>query len=325
MHRQCVAVIGAFFLVAFGHAPSAVSQDYPTKPIRLVVAFPPGGPADIGMRIIGQKLQERVGQQVVIDNRAGAGGIIGTELVAKSKPDGYTLLQGTIGTHGILSALYKKLPYNPVKDFAPVTPVFNVTNMLVVHPSLPVRSVTDLIKLAKAHPEELTFASAGVGTSQHLAGELFKSMAKVNMLHVPYTGGGPALPDLLAGRVSLMFIGIAAVSQYVASNKLRPIAVTTRERSAAMLDVPTIAEAGLPGYEVDLWHGVLAPAGTPKAIVMKLNSELAGVTNSPDIRERLSNLGAVPMHSTPEEFSALINSELARFGKLIKDANIQPQ
>lgn len=324
MYSRCVAVIGVF-LVAFGHAPSAVSQSYPTGPIRLVVPFPAGGPADIVSRIIGQKLQEVVAQQVVMDNRAGAGGIVGTDLVAKSRPDGYTLLVGTLGTHGINSALYKKLPYDPVHDFAPITPVFNVTNLLVVHPSLPVKSVTDLIDLARSRPGQLTFASSGVGTSQHLAGELFNSMAKVNMLHVPYKGGGPALPDLVAGRVSLMFIGYSAISQYIASNKLRPIAVTTLGRLPALPDLPTIAEAGLPGYEVDLWQGVLAPAGTPKAIVTKLNAELARVTSSSDTRERLSSLGATPMHSTPEEFSALIHSALAKFEKLVKEAMIPQQ
>jgi len=321
--RVLAALAGATGLLA---APLAArAQAYPNRPIRLVAPFPPGGPTDILSRLVAQKLQDTMGQSWIVDNRVGAGGIIGAEYVKNAPPDGYTLLMGTIGTHGINSAIYRNLPYDPVKDFAPVGLIANVTNLLVLHPSVPANNLAELLALARAKPGQLSFASAGVGSSQHFAGELLKSMAKVDLLHVPYKGGGQAIVDVLGGKVPMMFIGIPAVQEMVRTGKLRAIAVTTQQRAPAMPEIPTLAEAGLPGYEVGAWHGVMAPAGTPRPIIDRLNSELRNMMGLADVKNRLKGLGAVALQSTPEELGQFVNSELAKFAQLVREAHIERQ
>ena len=301
-----------------GTAGAGLAQDYPNKPIRYIVPFAPGGMTDILGRVFGQKLSEAWGQQVIVDNRPGAAGGIGSDIAAKSKPDGYTILGGTISSHAINVWLYSKLPYDPVRDFAPITLYVSLPNMLVVHPSLPVRSVRDLIALAKTKPKELTFASAGSGTSQHLSGELFNVMAGVELLHVPYKGSGPGLADLVGGQVMMFFDNITTSLPLAKAGKIRPIAVTTAKRASVMPELPTIAESGLPGFDVSSWQGVFAPAATPKEIVVKLNAEIRRILALPDVRERLTQLGADPAGNTPEQFAAYIKGEIAKWGPIVK-------
>lgn len=293
-------------------------QGYPSKSIRMVVPFPPGGPADILSRAIGQKLTESWGQQVVVDNRSGAGGIIGSDIVAKATPDGYTLLMGFVGTHAINPSLYTKIPYDNVKDFEPVSLVATATIILVLHPSVSATSVGELISLAKSKPGELTFGSPGNGTPQHLAGELFNTMAGVKMVHVPFKGAVPAIIDLLGGRILLIFSSAPPALPHVKTGKLRALAVTSAKRSYVAPDLPTISESGLPGYEVINWYGVLAPAGTQKAIVAKLNPEIVKILNMPDVKERLSAVGIETFSSTPAQFAAFIKDETAKWAKVVK-------
>ena len=314
-----------FLRFAFGAllalvATAASAQTYPTKPIRLVVPFPPGGATDILARDVAQKLTEAWGQQVIVDNRPGAGGNIGSELVAKAAPDGYTLEMGTVGTHAINASLYAKMPYDHVKDFAPVILVAGVPNVLVVNPALPANSVAELIAYAKANPGKLNFASSGNGTSIHLSGELFKFMAGVQMTHVPYKGSAPALQDLIGGQVQLMFDNLPPSLPQIKAGKLRALAVTSLARAPALPDVPTMAEAGLPGYEASSWFGVLAPAGTPPAIVAKLNAEIARWLATPEAKEKLSKQGANAAGGTPEDFAKHIAAETAKWAKVVKDS-----
>ncbi len=306
-----------FFSLVFA-AAGTLAQPYPAKPLRLVAPFPPGGPADILSRIIGQHLAESWGQQVVVDNRAGAGGNIGSDIVAKAPPDGYTLLLGFVGTHAINASLYSSMPYDNVRDFEPVSRVAMVTIILVLHPSVPANSVKDLIALARGRPGELTFGSPGNGTPQHLAGELFNTMAKVKMLHIPYKGAVPALNDLLGGRVSMIFSSMPPALPHITTGRLKALAVTSGKRSPAVPEVPTIAESGLPGYEVINWYGVLAPAGTPKDIVARLNGEIRRILSLPDVKERLAAQGAETITSTPQEFGAYIKSETEKWAKVVK-------
>jgi len=301
-------------------ATAASAQTYPTKPIRLVVPFPPGGATDILARDVAQKLTEAWGQQVIVDNRPGAGGNIGSELVAKSAPDGYTLEMGTVGTHAINASLYAKMPYDHVKDFVPVILVAGVPNVLVVNPAVPANSVAELIAYAKANPGKLNFASSGNGTSIHLSGELFKFMAGVQMTHVPYKGSAPALQDLIGGQVQLMFDNLPPSLPQIKAGKLRALAVTSLARAPALPDVPTMAEAGLPGYEASSWFGVLAPAGTPPAIVTKLNAEIAKWLATPEAKEKLSKQGANAAGGTPEDFAKHIAAETAKWAKVVKDS-----
>ena len=312
--------IGLAAAAAAGAAGDAHAQSaYPTRPIRLIVPFPPAGAADILSRTIGPKLGEALGQQVVIDNRTGAGGNIAADLVAKSQPDGYTLLMGFVGTHGINTTLYSKLPYDAVKDFEPITLTAASTLILVSHPSLPVRSIKELIALAKAKPGQLNFASPGSGTPQHLGGELLKRMAGVDMLHIPYKGAGPILADLLGGQVALGYISMPAALPHMKTEKLRGLGITSAKRSPVAPDVPAIGET-LPGYEVDNWYGMLAPAGTPKDIVAKLNVAIARVLQLPDVKERLASQGFETLSSTPEQFAAYIRSEIVKWAQVIKDS-----
>lgn len=303
---------------------SAVShaQTYPTKPVRLIIPFAPGGGNDILGRLIGGKLSELIGQQVVIDNRAGAGGTIGAELAAKAAPDGYTLVIGHIGTLAVNPTLYPKLAYDPLRDFQPISLFAKVANMMVIHPSLPAKSVKDLIALARAKPGMLVYGSGGNGGAGHLATEYFKLLAKVDIRHIPYKGTGPALVDLLAGQTQLIFAGIPGTVAHVKSGRLRPLAVSTAKRLAIFPDVPTVAET-VPGYEATQWYGVLAPTGTPAAVVSRLNREIDTGLKDPRIQERLVAGGSEPFASTPEEFSAYIKAEIARWAPVIKAAAIR--
>jgi len=296
----------------------ASAQTYPSKPIRLVVPYPPGGTTDILARDVGQRLTGTLGQSVVIDNRPGAAGNIGTEMVAKAAPDGYTLLMGTVNTHAINAGLYAKLPYDHIKDFAPVILVARVSNVLEVNPSVPVYTVADLIKLAKEKPGQLNFASSGSGTSIHMSGELFKTMAGVDMVHVPYKGSAPAISDLVGGQVQLMFDNLPSSLAMIKAGRLRPIAVTSAQRAPALPDVPTIAESGLPGFEATSWFGVVAPAGTPPAIISRLNAEIDKWVQSPEGKEKLVTQGAVPAGGTPEQFAAYIRAETDKWAKVVK-------
>jgi tripartite-type tricarboxylate transporter receptor subunit TctC len=314
------AAVCLWALVAF--TGSALAQAWPAKPVRLIVPYPPGGSADILARSIGQKLGEGLGQQVVIDNRPGAGTAIGAEATAKSAPDGYTIMLGTVSSHAINPAL-TRLNFDPVKDFAPVSLVASIPFALIVHPSLPANSVKELVALAKAKPGSLNFSSAGNGTSNHLAGELFKSMTGTYMVHIPYKGSAPALNDLIAGQVQLMFDLVLTTAPHVKSGSVRALAVTGRERSAALPGVPTVAESGVPGYEVSAWFGFFAPAGTPASIVNTLNAETVKAMKQPDLRERLASQGAEPVTSTPAEFSAYVRDELAKWGKVVKASGMK--
>ena len=291
---------------------------YPNKPIRLVVPFSAGGPTDVLARAIGQKLNDSLGQPVIVENRPGAGGNIASDFVAKAPPDGYTLILGTVGTHAINASLYSKLPFDTVRDFTPVALVASATIVMVVHPSVPAKTVKELLALAKSKPHQLNFASPGSGTPQHLAGELFKTVAGVEIVHVPYKGAAPALTDLLGGQVSLGFVSLPAALPYVKAEKLMALGVTASKRSAVAPEVPTIAESGLPGYEVENWYGVLAPPGTPKEIVNKLNTEIIKLLQTQDIKERLNNQGFEILQSTPEKFVAFIKLELVKWAKVVK-------
>ncbi len=314
--------VGAAILAALSLtlAAGAAAQTYPEKSVKLVVPFPPGGPTDGMARILGQELSKKWSQPVIIDNKGGAGGGIAAESVAKSPADGYTLFFGTTGTQTINPSLYAKLPYDPVKDFAPVSMVATTANVLVVNATLPVKSVKELIAYAKANPGKLTFGSAGNGSSNHLAGELFKSTSGVDMVHVPYKGSAPALNDLLGGQLSLMWDVISTAMPHVAAGKTRALGVTSPKRSAIAPDVPTIAESGLPGYEVVIWFGVLAPTGTPAPIVDKISKDLAAIMKTPEMKERLSKLGAEPAGTTPAEFADLMKADTAKWSKVVKSS-----
>ena len=297
---------------------SAFSAEYPSKPIHLIVPFPPGGPADILARIIGPRLSQSLGQPIIIENRPGAGGNIASEYVAKAKPDGYNLVLGFVGTHAINSSLYANMPYDNVKDFAPVTPIASVSIMLVVHPSIPASSIGQLIEQAKLNPGKLTYGSPGNGTPQHLAGELFETMANVDMVHVPYKGAVPALTDLLGGHLSMIFSSLPPALPHVNNGKLRGIAVTSLARTPIAPSIPTISESGLKGFEVVNWYGVLAPARTPKNIISRLNTEIVKIMNMPEVVKMLSEQGAVSMTSTPEQFGSFIKDETSKWAKLVK-------
>ena len=312
--NRCWAV--AALLAVF--AQNAFAQAYPTHSIRLVVPFPAGGTTDILARAAAQKLSESLGQSVVVDNRPGAAGNIGADIVAKSAPDGYTLLMGTVGTHAINPGLYAKMPYDHVKDFVPVVLVAGVPNVLAVNPAFPVNSVAELIALAKSKPGTINFASSGSGTSIHMSGELFKAMAGVDMTHVPYKGSSPALTDLMGGQVQIMFDNLPSALPLIKAGKLRAIAVTSLKRAAALPDVPTISESGLPGFEASSWFGVLAPAGTPAPVVAKINADVNKWLQSPEARDQLLAQGANAAGGTPEQFAAHIRAETEKWAKVVK-------
>ena len=293
------------------------SQTYPTKPIRIIVPFPVGGIADIYARLIGTKLTEAWGQPVLVENRTGAGGNIGADLIAKSAPDGYTIGIGTIGTHAVNVTLFSRMPYDPIKDFAPITPLVDADGLLTVHPSVPAASVPELIALARAKPGALTYASAGAGTASHLAGELFKAMAKVDLLHVPYKGNVPAITDLLAGQTQLIFATMPTVLPHAKAGRLRAIATMGEARAAATPELPTISES-LPGFVVNNWVGFFAPAGTPGDIVARLNAETRKVMTTPEMTKRLTAEGARFNPMTPDRFGAFVKSEIAKWAPVVK-------
>ena len=309
---KIVAVLALAGMSCVAHA------QYPNKPIKMVVPFPAGGTTDIMARAMAAELQKSFGQAVIVENKAGAGGNIGSDYVAKAAPDGYTLLMGTVGTHAINVSLYPKMPYDAVKDFSPVSLVAAVPNVLTAAPSLPINSVKDLIDAAKKDPNKITFASSGSGTSIHLSGELFKQLAGVQMTHVPYKGSSAALPDLMSGQVDVMFDNAPSVMPHIKGGKLKAIAVTSSKRSPALPNVPTIAESGLPAFEASSWFGVLAPAGTPKDIVDKLSQAIVKSLQTAEIKDRLASQGADAVGNTPEQFAAHIKSEIDKWAKVVK-------
>ncbi len=326
-NRRAILVMSAVAAAAStALAPMAAhaqpEANWPSKPIKWVVPFPPGGAMDVIARTLGDKAARELGQPFVIENRPGAGGNIGADYVAKQPGDGYTIMITSIGM-ATNKALYNKLSYDPVKDFAPISLLAVVPNVLVVNAAKsPEKSVADVIAHAKKEPGKLTYASAGNGTSIHLAGEVFASMAGINILHVPYKGSGPAITDMLGGQVDLMFDSITSARPHIQSGKLRALGLTTAKRSSALPDVPTIAEAGVPGYEVSPWFATFAPAGTPADVVNKLNKVLNGLMKDPDTLKKLESIGAEPIGSTPQELATHLDKELTRWGKLIKDRNI---
>ena len=314
----------ALLALAFlGLAAGAHAQDYPSKPIRLVIPYAPGGATDILGRSIAQKLGELLGQPVIVENKGGAGGNIGADLVAKAAPDGYTLLMGTIGTHAINPSLYQKMPFDPVRDFVPVSLVLTNQLVLLVNPGVPVKTVGELVTYSQQPGVDLYFGSAGNGSSHHLSGELLKSRSGVKMTHVPYKGSGPAVADLMAGQIQVLFSDIAGALPYTQSGKLRPLAVGGSSRSALMPALPTVAEAlNLPGFDVSAWMGIFVPAGTPQPIVARLNKAIVQITRMPDVIEKFAALGAEPIGSTPEEFASHIQAELVKWKKIVSDAHV---
>ena len=312
--------IGTALLAAMLAPADAHAQSWPQKPIRWVVPFAAGGMTDILGRVIGPKLTEALGQPIVIDNKPGAGGGVGAAEVAKSAPDGYTIMGGTISSHAINVTLYSKLPYDAVKDFAPITMLVTLPNMLVVHPSIPANSIRELIAVLKANPNKYSFASSGNGTSQHISGELFKTMTGTQMQHIPYRGSGPLINDLIAGQVHMSFDNITTALPHARGGRLRALGVTTAKRSGVAPDVPTIAESGVAGYDLGSWQGVFAPAGTPRDIVARLNTEIVRALRSPDVQKRLTDLGCEIVGNTPEEFAALISADIPRLGKVVRDS-----
>jgi tripartite-type tricarboxylate transporter receptor subunit TctC len=319
-----IALLAAAAVFTLSCAPVETSRaaetaaPFPAKPVRLIVPFTPGGSTDILARAIGQKLAETWGQSVIIDNRPGAGGSIGMEMAAKAAPDGYTLVMGHVGTLAANPALYPKLPYDPVKDFAPITLIAMVPNVLVVGPAVPSQNVRELVALAKSKPGKLDYGSGGNGSAAHLATEYFKLKAGVDLQHIPYKGTAPALSDLLGGQIALMITGLPPVLPHVKAGKLRILGVASAQRLKGFPDIPTIAESGVPGYEATQWYGLLAPAATPKDIVAKLNSDAVKALKDPSVAERLAGEGAEPVGDTPEQFGAFIRSEIELWGKVIR-------
>jgi len=306
-------------------APASVAEAaeaYPSKPIRLIVPFSPGGPADVLARVMGDKIGASMGKPVVVDNRAGAGGNIGMALGAKAAPDGYTLVLAPAGNLTVNPSLYRNVPYDVAKDFAPVTVVAAVPNILVVHPSIPAKNLTEFIAYAKSHPGQLNCSSPGAGSGAHLAGELFKSMVGADMVHVPFNGIAPAVTAVLAGDVQLMFAGAPAVLQHVRAGKLHALGVASLKRIAGAPDLPTLSESGLAGFNVTSWYSIVAPAGTPPEIVARLQREIDKALREPDVREKLAGLGAEPIANTPAEFAAMIKTETAKWSEIVKSAKI---
>jgi tripartite-type tricarboxylate transporter receptor subunit TctC len=319
--RRLVLVLAA--LLACVPAARAAS-DYPNRPVKIMVGFAAGGATDLVARIVAEKLSTRLNQQFVVENRAGAGGVLATGVVAKSPADGYTLLMAS-ASHAINVSLQKSLPYDPIADFQPIVPVASTTNVLAVNPALPVSSVAEYIALAKAKPGSINFSSAGVGSSAHLAGELFKSMAGINITHVPYKGTADAVRDLVAGQVQSTVDSVSALLPFIRSGQLKALAVGDPKRSALLPNVPTMSEAGLPGYEVNAWVGILAPAGTPPDVVQLLNREVLAILKQPEVQKKLEEMGSRPIGTSPEEFAALIKSDVAKFAQIIRTAGVQPQ
>ena len=317
------AVAGAAVCAASEPNPGAAEPHYPSKPIRVLVGFSPGGGTDVVARIIGKKLTEAWNQQIVIDNRPGAGGLLASDMTAKANPDGYTLLV-TSPSFAIQPSIAGKLPFDPLRDFAPVTQASDSPYLLVLHPGVEARSVKELIDLAKAHPGKLNYASGGIGSAQHLTTELFKLMAGVNIVHVPYKGA-VSVPDVIAGRVQMLFSGLPQALSHVQGGRLRALAVTTPSRSPVAPDVPTVAEAGVPGFAVTIWYGILATGRTPRTVVDKLSAEIVKALHSSDVRQQLTSLGLEPVGSAPGDFGAKIRAEIAQWAQVVKRAGIRPE
>ncbi len=318
-----LAALALLALAPWSLPSHAQATGWPAKPVRIIVPSPPGDGSDLMARAIGDKLAQAWGQPVLVDNRGGAGGRLGVELAAKSAPDGYTLLMGNAGSNGINAALYRDLPYDLERDFAPITQVMRSPNVLVVTPSLPASNVRELIALFKANPGKYSYGSGGNGSSAHLSAELFKSMAGVDVVHVPYKGATPALTDVIAGQVALFIGNLPPAMGHIKSGKVRALAVTTAQRSPLVPDVPTLAESGLPGYETVAWFGLFAPAGTPKEIVAKVRDEVARILQQPDIRERIATLGGEPVGNAPDAFAAIVHGDIAKWKGVVKAANVQ--
>ncbi len=314
VHMLRIVLLGLLFAISAG----AAAQEWPTKPIRLVTPYPPGGTTDILSRLFAQRMD--LGQQIIIEARPGAGGNVGTEQVARATPDGYTLVMGASGPMAINASLFRKLPYDPAKDLAPIVLVASVPLVLVVHPSVPAKDVKELIALLKANPEKYTYASAGNGTPQHLSGELFKSMTGTRMAHVPYKGSGPAVNDLVGGQVPIAFESMIAVLPQVQAGRLRALGVTSAKRSPTVPDIPSLAESGVPGYESIAWYGVAGPAGIPKPIVERINREMRRVLNETEMKARLFAMGSASVHGTPEQFGAFIRSEIQKWARVVKES-----
>jgi len=322
-HRLLIAAVAIY--AAAVHGAAGAVQPYPQRPVRFIVPFAPGGSTDTLARTIGQKLGESLGHQVVVDNRSGGNGNIGMEIVAHAAPDGYTIVLGYIANLAIGPSLYERLPFDPVKDFAPITQPAQSPNILVVHPSLPVKTFRELIAYAKANPNKVNYASASVGSIGHLTGELLNGLAGIRMQHVPYKGSGQAVIDLLGGQVQAMFSGMSSVMPHIKSGRLRALAVTGAQRSPAVPDVPTIAESGFPGFEATAWYGVLAPAGTPRPIINRLHDDIVRALKLSDVRERLESVGFELVGSTPEAFGAYIKSEIRKWAKVVKASGAKPE
>jgi tripartite-type tricarboxylate transporter receptor subunit TctC len=316
---QVTALLVAVITVAL----PATAQQYPARPIRMIIGFPPGGGTDIVGRIVGQRLSEVLGQQILPDNRGGASGQIAAELTAKAPPDGYTVMMAHIAAISILPSLYPKMPYDAARDFAPITLVAIGPNLLVVHPSVPVKNVKELVAFAKARPGQLHYASPGAGTVQHLAAELFKLQAKVDMLHVPYKGSGQSIVDLIAGHVHLNFDSVPPVLPHVRSGRLRALAVTSEKRFSILPDIPTVTEGGVPGFDMSTWWGLVAPAAVSKDIIARLQAETVKVLREPGVKEKIAFAGADTVGNTAAEFAAYIRSERAKYARIVKDANIK--
>ena len=302
---------------------AAHAQSYPTKPVRIIVPYPAGGSTDIIARVAATQLSERLKQPFVVENRAGASGAIGSAAVAQAAPDGYTLVMGTASSHGINSALYKNLPYDAVKDFAPVTVVATTPNIIVVHPSVPAQNLQELLALAKAKPGTLNFGSTSAGGSPHMSAELLKMMAGVNMVHVPYKGAAPMLTDLMGGQVQIGFDNLPSTINFVRSGKVRALAVTTAQRWPGAPDIPTVAESGVPGYEVSGWFGLLAPAGTPKEVLQTLQQAVAAAVKQPEVHKQLLDLGAQPVANAPQEFAAQISADVAKWREVVRVTGVK--
>ena len=313
-----------FALLALTVAYPAQAQDFPSKPIKLIVPFPPGGPNDIIARTVAQRMSELLKQPILIDNRGGAGGVLGTDAVAKAEPDGYTITVTSAGALAISASLQEKLPYDPLKDFAPITLVAKVPELLVVATSVPASNMQELIALARSKPGQLNFASSGPGSMPHLAGELFKMAAKIDIVHVPYRGAAPAVNDLLGQQVQMVFLDLPVLLPQVAAEKLRPIAVGSKERVPALKDVPTTAEVGLPQVEAENWYGMVAPRGTPAAVVAKLNQAAVEAMRTPEVKDKLASQGAILIGDKPEEFAAFIKNEIEKWAKVVQAAGIKP-
>jgi tripartite-type tricarboxylate transporter receptor subunit TctC len=315
--------IAAAWMAAAVATGAYAQTPYPAKSVRVIVPFPPGGPTDTVTRIIGPKLSEALGHQIIIDNRGGAGGATGTELVAKSTPDGYTILAGTIGGLAVSPTLNPKLGYNTLRDLAPITQLVNVAYIVTLHPSVPAKSIKELLALAKARPGKLNYGTSGAGTGPHLAGELLNMMAGISIVHVPYKGSAPAQTALMSGEVDITFENTLIVLPQVKSGRLRPIAATGVQRSKLLPDLPTVAEAGVPGFSASGWYGMMAPVATPKDIVAKLNADITRVLRMPDIADRLNSMAAEPAPGTPEQFGAFIRVEIDKWAKVVKAANMK--